>query len=126
MDGVVLHDDVYSQNFTAAHASPPRHITLSEARSRLYQRRFWHPNSHFSAFSEIYKIFIILRCSNPKILQIFINMFMILLKFSQNFRKNPDFSKNVDKFQQKIQEFSQNLEFRAVQKCANLLDLEKC
>ena len=30
--------------------------TLSEARSRLYQRQFWQPNSHFGAFFEIYKI----------------------------------------------------------------------
>ena len=33
----------------------PRHITLSGARSRLYQRRFSRPNTHFSAFFEIYK-----------------------------------------------------------------------
>ena len=26
-----------------------RHITLSQARSRLNQRRFWRPNTHFSA-----------------------------------------------------------------------------
>ena len=49
----------------------PRHITLSEARSRLYQRQSWPPNSHFSAFFKIYKIykfFTILRRSNLKIL----------------------------------------------------------
>ena len=34
----------------------PRHITLPEARSRLYQHRFWQPNIHFSAVFEIYKI----------------------------------------------------------------------
>ena len=43
-----------------------RHITLSEARSRLYQRRFLQPNSHFAAFFKIYKIFIILRRLNLK------------------------------------------------------------
>ena len=34
--------------------SRPRHITLSEARSRLYQHRFWQPNNHFSAFFKVY------------------------------------------------------------------------
>ena len=34
----------------------PRHITLSEARSRLYQQRFLQPNTHFAAFCEIYKM----------------------------------------------------------------------
>ena len=34
----------------------PRHSTLSEARSRLYQHRFLQPNTHFAAFCEIYKM----------------------------------------------------------------------
>ena len=33
-----------------------RHITLSEARSRLYQHRFLQLNTHFAAFLEIYKM----------------------------------------------------------------------
>ena len=45
----------------------PRHITLSEARSRLDRRRSLQVNSHFSAFFKIYKIFTILRRSNLKI-----------------------------------------------------------
>ena len=40
---------------------------LQTARFRLYQRRSWPPNSHFSAFVKIYKIFMILRRSNLKI-----------------------------------------------------------
>ena len=60
----------------------PRHITLSEARSRLYRRRFLQPNSHFAAFFKIYKIFTILRRSNLKILQNFIKNFVILKKKS--------------------------------------------
>ena len=47
----------------------PQHITLSEARSRLDRRRSWRPNSHFSAFFKIYKIFIILRRLNLSNLQ---------------------------------------------------------
>ena len=46
---------------------------LWRARSLLYQRRFLRPNSHFSAFFEIYKIQNPLHRSKPK--------------FSQNFRK---------------------------------------
>ena len=34
----------------------PRHITLSMARSRLYQHRFSQSNTHFAAFFEIYKM----------------------------------------------------------------------
>ena len=58
----------------------PRHITLSEARSRLDRRRSLQVNSHFSAFFEIYKIFTILRRSNLKFFR----------KFRQKFR---DFEK---------------------------------
>ena len=65
--------------------SSPRHITLSEARSRLYQRRSLQVNSHFSAFFKIYKIFTILRRSNLNFfLQNFVKKFVILKKFSQN------------------------------------------
>ena len=58
----------------------PRHITLSEARSRLYQRRFLRANSHFSAFFKIYKIFTILPRSNLKIFENFVKNFVILKK----------------------------------------------
>ena len=69
----------------------PRHITLSEARSRLYRHRSLQVNNHFAAFFKIYKIFTILRCSNLKILQIFIKKIVILkrkkkLKFSSKSR----------------------------------------
>ena len=39
-----------------ARGPSPRHITLSEARSRLYQRRSLQPNSHFATFFKIFKI----------------------------------------------------------------------
>ena len=61
-----------------------RHITLSDARSRLYRRRSLQVNRHFSAFFKIYKIFTILRRSNLKILQ-------NSAKFRQTFR---DFEEN--------------------------------
>ena len=50
----------------------PRHITLSEARSRLDQRRFWRPNTHFAAFFELYKICGLCTAPNSKILEIFV------------------------------------------------------
>ena len=40
-----------------------RHITLSAARSRLDQRRFSRPNTHFSAFFKIYKKIIFSRAN---------------------------------------------------------------
>ena len=33
----------------------PRHITLFQARSRLYRNEILHPNTHFSAFFKIYR-----------------------------------------------------------------------
>ena len=101
----------------------PRHITLSEARSRLYQRRSWPPNSHFSAFFKIYKIFTILRRSNLEIFENFINIFVILKK---NNKILQIIFKIFDKFLENLDNFLQKFEFRAVQKCANLVDLEKC
>ena len=65
----------------------PRHITLSEARSRLDRRRSLQVNSHFAAFFKIYKIFTILRRSNLKIFENFVKNFVILKIFSQNFKK---------------------------------------
>ena len=48
---------------------------LQTVRSRLYQRRFWRPNTHFAAFFEIYKIWTFSHRSNLE----------ILAKFRQNF-----------------------------------------
>ena len=52
------------------------------ARSRLYQSRFLQPNTHFAAFSEIYKIHKPLHRSKFKICRIF----AIVCNFSVNFR----------------------------------------
>ena len=41
-------------------------ITLSEARSRLDQRRFSRPNTHFAAFFEIYKKLIVSQANLKK------------------------------------------------------------
>ena len=67
----------------------PRHITLSEARSRLYQHRFWPPNSHFAAFFKIYKICTLLHRSELNFLE----------KIVQNFQKvTKKFSKLINFF----------------------------
>ena len=55
----------------------PGHITLSEARSRLYRHRSLQVNSHFAAFFKIYKIYTFLHRSELKILK----------KIIQNFQK---------------------------------------
>ena len=75
---------------------PQRHITLSEARSRLYQRRSLQVNRHFAAFFKIYKIFTILRRSNLKILQNFVKFFMTWKE------KISLFFENVEQFSPKI------------------------
>ena len=83
-----------------------RHITLSEARSRLYQHRFLQPNSHFAAFFKIDKIFTILRRSNLKICK-------ISSKFSGFWRKNCKISKNFKIFSKNLKffwNFSENFE----------------
>ena len=67
--------------------------TLSEARSRLYQRRSLQVNRHFAAFFKIYKIFTILRRSNLKFLQNFVKILVILKRNSQNFQKFQNFEK---------------------------------
>ena len=73
--------------------------TLSEARSRLYQRRFLQPNTHFAAFFEIYKKIIFSRanfanfCKNCKI-----------CKIMQNFQKSAKFCKNLQIFMQNFTE----------------------
>ena len=68
----------------------PRHITLSEARSRLDRRRSLQGNSHFSAFFKIYKIFTMLRRSNLKIFENFVNNLVIQKAqiFGRNFIKS--------------------------------------
>ena len=52
-------------------------------RSRLYRRRFWPPNSRFSAFLEIYKIVTLLQRSELNILEKIIQNFQ---KFHKIFR----------------------------------------
>ena len=71
----------------------------SDVRSRLYQRRFLQPNSHFSAFFKIYKIFRILRRSNLKILQNFVKIFGIFKKNLQNFKKKSNFFEKFENFE---------------------------
>ena len=80
-------------------------ITLSEARSRLYQRRFWPPNSHFAAFFKIYKICILLHQSVLNFLekivqnvQKFANIFKILIYFLKFSLKSRNVSRNFAKF----------------------------
>ena len=81
----------------------PRHITLSEPRSRLYRCRSLQVNSHFAAFFKICKIFTILRRSNLKILQKLVKNFMILKKILQ--------ISNFCKFSSRISWFWRNLKF---------------
>ena len=54
---------------------------LWRARSLLYRRRFLRPNTHFSAFFEIYKIQNPLHRSKPKISQKFTKTFSFLSIF---------------------------------------------
>ena len=79
---------------------------VETARSRLYRRRIWPPNSHFAAFFKIYKIFTILRRSNLKMLQNFVKKFVILKKISQNL----NFAKYNLNIQKKIEKFDKLLE----------------
>ena len=65
--------------------APPRHITLSQARSRLYQRRSLQVNSHFSAFFKICKIFTLLHRSELNFWRKLSKIFRIFSKFSKNF-----------------------------------------
>ena len=72
-------------------AASLRHITLSEARSRLYRRRSLQVNSHFAALFKIYKIFTILRRSNLKMFvkvhQKICEIFFKITKLFTNFCK---------------------------------------
>ena len=93
LGGLGATDELYRPNDPS-----PRHITLSEARSRLYQRRSLQVNSSFSAFFKIYKIFTILRRSSLKILQNFVKTLVILKKVSQILQKFAIFSSKSRKF----------------------------
>ena len=75
-----------------------RHITLSEARSQLYQRRFSRPNTHFSAFFKIYKKIIFSRAKFAKFWskirknrQSFVIYKQILQKFEKKIQKSARF-----------------------------------
>ena len=57
-------------------------LKLWRARSRLYRRRFLQPNTHFSAFFEIYKIYNLCTILNSK----FADFFAKNCKFSLIFR----------------------------------------
>ena len=72
----------------------PRHITLSETRSRLYQHRSLQVNSHFSAFFEIYKICIILYRSEIKFLEKIIQHFQKFVKLLQKIENLQNFMKH--------------------------------
>ena len=93
----------------------PRDITLSKARSRLDQRRFSRPNTHFAAFFEIYKNIIFSPANFAKFLQ---KIWQNLAKFAKNFRifqNFEDFAKILPKF---CKICSREDDF--------LVDLEKC
>ena len=66
-------------------------ITRSGARSRLDQRRFSRPNTHFAAFFKLYKK-IIFSQTNLQIFAEFHGILQIFEKFSENFRKHAKFS----------------------------------
>ena len=62
------------------------HITLSETRSRLHQRRFSRPNMHFFAFFEIYKKLTFSQANFAKFCRILQNFAKIFTNFTK-FRK---------------------------------------
>ena len=82
----------------------PGHITLSEARLRLDQRRFSRPNTHFSAFFEIYKIL----QNFCKFFEIF-RIFPEFCKFWGNLQKYVKFCKKFCKICAKFNRNLQNL-----------------
>ena len=75
----------------------PRPITLSEARSRLDRSRFSRPNTHFSAFFEIYKKSIFSRanfanfCKKLTFLSKFCKILQFFHKSAKILRKLTDF-----------------------------------
>ena len=64
----------------------PRRITLCEARSRLDQRRFSRPNTHFAAFFKLYKKIIFSRANLQNFAKISRN-FAKILRIFENFQK---------------------------------------
>ena len=62
----------------------PRHLTLSKARSLLYQRKFSRPKTDFSAFFEIYKKIIFSRANFAKFCEKLQNL-TFLKEILQNF-----------------------------------------
>ena len=100
------------------HSDGPRHITLSEARSRLDRSRFSRPNTHFSAFFKIYKKIIFSRANLA-------NFCIKIAKFCKTFDSFLQILQNFQNFQ-KSAEFLQNfcrIFCRILQK---LVDFEKC
>ena len=93
-----------------------RLVKLWKARFQLYRRRFLHPNTHFSAFFEIYKIHTPSHRFETQNLQIIANFVIfqwisILFNFPDfckccwNFSENCDFSM---RFRQNFARISQN------------------
>ena len=99
-------------------ATKPRHITLSEARSRLDRSRFSRPNTHFLAFFKIYKKITFSRANSANFCQKignFCKNFDIFWQILQNFAKFSEIRKNFAKFCR--------IFCRILQKC---VDFEKC
>ena len=83
------------------------------ARFRLYRLRFLQENMRFAAFFKIYQILKLKFLKFDKILQFLRHLQFLLLKFHENCC----FFKPI---------FCENFEIAAVQKDANLVELEKC
>ena len=95
---------------SVSNLSPSQIIKLQKARSRLYRSRFLQPNTHVSAFFEIYKICNPLHRSDLKTShKKSPNVFVFLLSFILSFCK-----------------ILRNFGCRAVQRLLDLVDLEKC
>ena len=95
-----------------------RHITLSEARSRLDRSRFSRPRPHFLAFFKIYKKITFSRANSGNFCQKigkFCKNFDIFWQILQNFAKFSEIRKNFAKFCR--------IFCRILQKC---VDFEKC
>ena len=92
----------------------PNFGKLWEARSPLYRRRFLQPNTHFAAFFEIYKIFILLHRSEfenaAKFRQTFSHLCSFNFNFSLIFR---NFCPKIANFDEKIRNFEQILQIRS-------------
>ena len=83
------------------------------ARFRLYRHRFLQENTRFAAFFKIYQIIKLKFLKSGIILQILRHLQFFWLKFHENCC----FFKPI---------FCENFEIAAVQKDANLVELEKC